>query len=626
MTADTLHKNVAMGAILVIEAEHETRQRYQILLATEGYAVTSVATWDEGREKLRTLSFDLVITDLQPGTGSGAETAHVILALHPGEELFVTVATGQVDEGVAALRGGASGYLQRPVTPDELALRVNRVLYRIAQRGELARLTQENIEFRSTVGAFHKCMAFLRVRDVDRLGDLILDTLMELCAAESGVLWLTGHTPGDVRLRCRRGLAQVAAASEWLSPEAQESAYLQTDEPLLAQDGGACFAALRSGGELVGLIKLESPSERSAFTPADLVIAATVVEFAAAALAALLRVQRSEHELLRAPGGEAYNMAFFRDHLEKELLTAQRYGRHLSLIKLVVDNHDELVTRFHDRQVAESMQLMIAAVCTVLRDADILSQVAPGIYYIMLPETDAWGSLMAQRRIRKAISGQLLISDMKKNLTIQAIMRSASCPGDGPTLAALDRVVEARLATLRNSILLRGHFENTPFWQVADTLLGKDPRMPAALFEEQGGGRYFSLADEQLETFCGAVCRETLETQQGRGVALRGCADFEVAQQAMGLKNGEHSQDVMVYLLGGTSRIDLIQPGMVPIHVEDPVFSDRTFLLCLGDDYSYAFFARRDGERWQAFHTADFYFVENMLAKLLEQYQLQTQI
>jgi hypothetical protein len=215
---------------------------------------------------------------------------------------------------------------------------------------------------------------------------------------------------------------------------------------------------------------------------------------------------------------------------------------------------------------------------------------------------------------------------MKKNLAIRALMRSASCPGDGPTLAALDRVVEARLATLRNSILLRGHFEETPFWRVADTLLGNDPRLPAALFEEQGGGRYFSLADEQLEAFCGAICRETLETQQGRGVALRGCADFEVAQQAMGLKPGEHSQEVMVYLLGGTSRIDLIQPGMVPIHVEDPVFNDRTFLLCLGDDYSYAFFARRDGARWQAFHTADFYFVENMLAKLLEQYQLQTQI
>lgn len=625
MTFDLMRKNLVKGSILAVEADPGTRRFYESLLVPEGCHVTAVATWSEAQERLRRESFDLVITDLQPGAGVGADTATAVLAAYPEQELFVVVAAEQSREGVAALGRGATGYLLRPLHDEELRVRINRSLYRSSLRSDQARLTQENIEFRATVAAYHKCMAFLRVRDIDRLGDLVLDTLMELAGAEAGLLWLVGVGDGALRLRCRRGLAQVAAANETLEPDAPEYAMLQHKEPVAPQDGGALFATLRCDGELLGLIKLESPSERKAFAPAEVASAATVAEFAGAALLSLLRLQRSERDLLRTPGGEAYNMGFFRDHLEKELLTAQRYGRHISLIKLVVDNHAELTARFHDQQVAATLREVISVVETVLRDADIISQSAPGVYYMLLPETDAWGALMTQRRIRKAIRSYLLISDMKKNLPVRVVMRSASCPGDGPTLAALDRSMEERLVTLRKSILLRGNFDQLPFWRVADALLDAYPQ-GASLYEQENGGRYLALTSEQIESLCGAVCREILETHQGRGVALRGCADFETARRAMGLTGGRHERGMTVYLLGGTSRIEMVEPGLAPIHIADPVFSDRTFLLCLGEGYAYAFFARREEERWRAFHTADFYFVENLLSKLQDQYQLQTQI
>jgi len=237
-----------------------------------------------------------------------------------------------------------------------------------------------------------------------------------------------------------------------------------------------------------------------------------------------------------------------------------------------------------------------------------------------------WGALMTQRRIRKAIQGLLIISDMKKNMGIRVLMRSASCPGDGPTLAVLDRAAESRLATLRKSILLRGNFENAPFWKTVDTLLGADPRFPATLFERDGGGRYFRLGGDQVEELCGAICHEILETHQGRGVALRGCADFDVARKAMRLSSGRSERGLSLYLLGGRSRLDDAEAGLIPLHIVEPALADRTFLLCLGEGYAYALFARRDGEEWLAFHTGDFYFVENLLAKLQDQYQLQTQI
>jgi hypothetical protein len=48
--------------------------------------------------------------------------------------------------------------------------------------------------------------------------------------------------------------------------------------------------------------------------------------------------------------------------------------------------------------------------------------------------------------------------------------------------------------------------------------------------------------------------------------------------------------------------------------------------MYLNEDSAYAFFARRRGRELVGFHTSDFYFVENMIAKLQEQYQLQVQI
>lgn len=626
MNPEPLLKGYAKGRILLLDTAPESLKVCQALLAKEGYHAVVAENWPAARELLRREAIDVVVTDLQPGDGGGGETVAAILAEKDRVEVLVTVPGEKREAGVDALRSGASAILFRPLHLGELSLQIGRTVFRLAQQTEVARLTGENNEFLGTVTAFHKCMAFLRIRDVDRLGDLVLDTLMELVSAESAVLWLAGVTQEGLRLRSRRGLAQVAAASEELHPDLPEYVFVQADRPVLDQDGKLLYTPLRCGGDLVGLIKAELPSERNAFDQGELAMATMVGEFAASALLSLIQVHRSEHDLLRTPGGEAYNMTFFRDHLEKELLAAQRYGRHLALIKLVIDNHQDLVARFHDRHVADEMRKIVAAVTTVLRDADIISQSAPGVYYMLLPETDPWGALMAQRRIRKAIRSYLLISDLKKNMPIRVSMRSASCPGDGPTLAALDAVMESRLAVLRRSILLRGRFDDAPFWQVIAALLGEDPRTPTTLFEEEEGGRYFSIGAQELEELCGMVCREVLEMQQGRGMALRGCRDFEAARQAMDLTTGRLERGVSVYLIGGENPVEIAEAGVFPVPIDDPVFNDKTFLLCIGEDFAYALVARRDGERWRAFHTADVYFVENMLAKLQEQYQLQTQI
>lgn len=619
MPFDPSRQNPSRGRLLVIAADQEALLHAGTILGPHGYQVVTPDTWAEARTLLEQERFDLVLSDLSPGKGSGKETVSALRALGGFTELLVTVPPERLSDGREALCHGAAGYLVSPLDAAELLTLIERRLYHREEEENRARLAQEGSELRNRMAALEKCLAFLHFHDLDRLGDQILDTLMELCAAESGILWLAGIAQDDPQLRSRRGLAQIGAASPALSAATPEAAYLQQAAPACTPDQRTLYVPLRNGGAVVGLIRLDLPGERERFTPADLHSAAGAAPFAATALHALLHQQRAEHDLLRVPGSQAYNMAFFRDHLDKELLASRRYDRKLSLIKLVIDNYDELTARFHHRQVGAAIEDLLATVATVLRDADLISEIAPGLYYLLLPETDAWGALMAQRRIRKALGGQLLISDLKKNLPIQVRMRSASAPTDGTTLPVLDRLIEERLTTLRRSLLLRPPLEQAPFWTVVETLLSRLPGQP------DDGGRFLTLDAAALEAFCTAVCRELLSDGEIRGVILRGCDDFAVAGSALSSLPLPGETRTALYLLGGSGGA-AETPGWVTIPLHDDAFAGHAFLLCLGEDHAYALLARREQEHWQVFHTHDFYFVESMFAKLQEQYQLQTQI
>jgi hypothetical protein len=233
---------------------------------------------------------------------------------------------------------------------------------------------------------------------------------------------------------------------------------------------------------------------------------------------------------------------------------------------------------------------------------------------------------MAQRRMRKALRGQLLISDLKKNLPIRVQMRSATAPLEATTLPELDQLIEARLALLRSSLLLRCHLEEAGFWKIVDTLLAANG--PQLLRKASAASAAFlSLAEGEFAALALAVCQELLNAVPVRGVILWGSADLTVPRTVLCPLLGALETKTALYLFGeaaSTEALDL--PGGVAIPLGDGSLRDKAFLLCLGEDYAYTLLARRDGDGWHAFHSSDGYFVENMLAKLQEQYQFQAQI
>jgi diguanylate cyclase (GGDEF)-like protein len=628
---------MAKGRILVIDDEAFFRDLYRDLLEAEGYHVRACASGVEALECLRLEEFDLIVTDMEMVGMNGIETTEAIRRFNPDQDVMVVTGQKDVTFAVEAMKHGVTEYLLKPVNPEEFLLTVGKVLFRQAQKTEHQKLLAENIEYLSLLTSFRRCLGFLQVHDLDRLGDLALDSLMEMMRAEGGALWLPGYRGQQYRLRCRRGLAQVAPEEESFRPGEALRRLLLGGEPAFVDGGTAVWVPLRAGAEPVALARIESPSGRSGFNRRDLKIAALVAEFAASALFNVLRYRNLERNVLRVPRSEAYTMAFFRDHVAKELHKARRYGRNLSLLRLSIDNYAELRSRFRDRELEEGVARLIETVNTALRDADIMAMDAPHEFFILLPETDYWGSLVALKRIRKALRGKLTLCDLKKSHPVRAYLRSASFPGDGATFEELGQAAEYRLAQLKSSLFHRGRMEEASFWQVVEEVLGsgRDYRFEAdglrvssrlATLEAPGISRYFRMPAARLEEILRSFCREVAESNRVRGVLYRGCHNFDRVRQSLRFVEGLERSATSLYLLGGHRRVSWDFQRIVPIYIEDAHFQQVAFLLYLNEDYAYALFARRRGEELVGFHTSDFYFVENAIAKLQEQYQLQAQI
>jgi DNA-binding response OmpR family regulator len=93
-------------------------------LDAEGYEVTVAASGDEGSRLALGGSFDLVVLDLMLPGRDGLAVLDDIRAAEPRLPVILLTARGEVEDRVAGLDRGATDYVTKPFSFDELAARV----------------------------------------------------------------------------------------------------------------------------------------------------------------------------------------------------------------------------------------------------------------------------------------------------------------------------------------------------------------------------------------------------------------------------------------------------------------------------------------------------------------------
>jgi two-component system phosphate regulon response regulator OmpR len=116
--------------ILVVDDDDRLRRLLHRYLTENGFRVTAAADAADGRAKMNSIAFDLVVLDrMMPGE-NGIDFAQ---SLRVTSSIPILMLTAMAESGdrIGGLEAGADDYLTKPYEPRELLLRINNILRRL---------------------------------------------------------------------------------------------------------------------------------------------------------------------------------------------------------------------------------------------------------------------------------------------------------------------------------------------------------------------------------------------------------------------------------------------------------------------------------------------------------------
>ena len=131
--------------ILVVDDDTAMREMMTLALRKEGFDVQSAASADEAWRAVDESSFDLIVTDIYLGDGTGLELLEHCHASCPDARVILVTAHGTVETAASARRLGVFDYLAKPFEVATLVERVRAALQRRSDDGAAIELGPESL-------------------------------------------------------------------------------------------------------------------------------------------------------------------------------------------------------------------------------------------------------------------------------------------------------------------------------------------------------------------------------------------------------------------------------------------------------------------------------------------------
>jgi DNA-binding response OmpR family regulator len=192
------------AAVLLVDDERFARTVYSDYLRAVGYEVEVAPDAEAALAMLEKRRFDVLLTDVILPGSSGLDLLTVAKGIDANLEVVVLTALDKVDPAVRAMKSGASDYLVKPVTPEQLQLAVQRC---IATRA----LLEENKSLRAHLKLFEAGQRLAATLDRDKLVPAALTVVAGSCRS-AGAALLERTAQGDWVLSGSHGLDYEPAA------------------------------------------------------------------------------------------------------------------------------------------------------------------------------------------------------------------------------------------------------------------------------------------------------------------------------------------------------------------------------------------------------------------------------
>jgi len=124
------------GLVLVVDANAASGAQSCQMLTQGGLRATHCATAAEALARLERDSASVVVSELALPDRSGLELLTAIEHSWPGLPVILLASNASVADAVAAVKAGASDFLQKPLDREELLFVVNKALTAVAMRAE----------------------------------------------------------------------------------------------------------------------------------------------------------------------------------------------------------------------------------------------------------------------------------------------------------------------------------------------------------------------------------------------------------------------------------------------------------------------------------------------------------
>src|SRR5438270_523534 len=132
------------ATILIVEDEAKMRRLLELSLGDDGFKTLSAEDAETGLKLLQDGSVDLVLTDLKLPGMNGLDFLQAVKRFHAAIPIVVMTAFGTVETAVEAMKAGASDYVLKPFSLDEIRMVVHKEL-------DVRRLRAENRSLREAL-------------------------------------------------------------------------------------------------------------------------------------------------------------------------------------------------------------------------------------------------------------------------------------------------------------------------------------------------------------------------------------------------------------------------------------------------------------------------------------------
>ncbi|HVM21326.1 MAG TPA: diguanylate cyclase, partial [Egibacteraceae bacterium] len=297
--------------------------------------------------------------------------------------------------------------------------------------------------------------------DLDRTLAVVVETAIDTLGGDRGLLWLFTPERDALYVKVGRGVGQsiarlpagsgvaghIARAGVALRLPADREAvpFPSDDEPSAPNQ---LAVPMVGRGRILGVLTILGDDPDRPFSQDDL---DTLRSFAAQASVAMENVmlhQEAQRLSVTDPLTGLWNFRYFQLQADRELESASRFERPLSLLIIDLDHFKTVNDRF-GHQVGDDVLVEVARrIQAATRVPDVVARYGGEEFVVLLPGTDIDGATATAERIRAAVSASKVVITTAPDIPPMSVTCSigvAEHPRHGTTVAGLLRSADAAM-------------------------------------------------------------------------------------------------------------------------------------------------------------------------------------